>query len=493
MLQTWLLVVATSLPILLALYYLALSMVAVDDSATVVRRFVRGLAASAAVAAILGILTAGLSTALANSEAAQEASFAQQIGLGLAALAVAAGITGIVGGGILRALGVESPWRIAAVQGAALAAVGLLYVLGPLGLAIDLAALVWLQVRWPAARLLGGGLGPPMALAGVLLFFVAAEFVVHVQDYLADNSSATAMDAARSFQSNFWTAQSGRAMLVQVATVTMAALGMTVIMISGGIDLSAGTAMALCATVIAWLLREGYSPILAVVGGLGTGLLTGLLNGALISLLRVVPFIVTLGTMTIYLGIGKLVADETTVRPALDAIPAMIPQLVVPTPSPAWLLLPSGIWLILLLAVILSAVLRFTVFGRHVFAVGSNEATARLCGINVARVKLAVYALGGLFVGMAGLYQFARLSNGDPTSGTGAELRIIAAVVIGGASLSGGRGTVIGTLAGAGIMAAIYNGCTMLGLQNPFQDIVVGVIIITAVALDQLRGRRLEA
>lgn len=493
MLETWLLVAAIALPIWLALYYLALSMMAVDEGATVFRRFARGLAASAAVAAVLGALAVALSLLAPADASAQDDSLVWHIGRGLAVLATAAVIAWGVGGGVLHALGVEGAWRIAAVQGASLAAVGLLYVLGPLGLAIDLAALVWLQFRWPAARLLGGGLGPPMALAGVLLFFVAAEFVLHLQDEMGGSTSGSVVEAARNFESHFWTAQSGRAMLVQVATVTMAALGMTVIMISGGIDLSAGTAMALCATVVAWLLREGYSPAMAVIGGLGTGLLTGLLNGALISLLRVVPFIVTLGTMTIYLGIGKLVADETTVRPPLDAIPAIIPQLVVPTPSPAWLLLPSGIWLILLLAMILAAVLRFTVFGRHVFAVGSNEATARLCGINVARVKIAVYAIGGLFVGMAGLYQFARLSNGDPTSGTGAELRIIAAVVIGGASLSGGRGTVIGTLAGAGIMAAIYNGCTMLGLQNPFQDIVVGVIIITAVALDQLRGRRLES
>lgn len=331
-----------------------------------------------------------------------------------------------------------------------------------------------------------------MALAGVLLFFVGAEFVLHVYDTWMDDSETTVLDAMAGFQSRFWTAATGRTMLVQVATVTMAALGMTVIMISGGIDLSAGTAMTLSATVIAYLLREQYAPWVAVAGGLGTGILTGILNGALISLLRVVPFIVTLGTMTIYLGIGKLVANETTLTPPSDTIPAIIPGLVAPTPSPEWMLLPSGIWLILALAALLAAVLRFTVFGRHVFAVGSNEATARLCGINVARVKIAVYAIGGFFVGMAGLYQFARLSNADPTSGPGTELRIIAAVVIGGASLSGGRGTVVGTLAGAGIMAAIFSGCVLLGLKNPLQDIVVGVIIITAVALDQFRGRRLE-
>ncbi len=485
--ETWLLAAGMTLPILLALYYLALSMVADDGSATVIRRFARGLAASAVVATVLGVMAAATQRVWPG-----EASTTWNIAAGLFALVIVAVVVAALGGAVLRSLGTSAPWHVAAVQGAALAAVGLLYVLGPIGLAVDLAALIWLQLRWPSTRLLGGSLGPPMALAGVLLFFVGAEFVLHVYDTWMDDSETTVLDAMAGFQSRFWTAATGRTMLVQVATVTMAALGMTVIMISGGIDLSAGTAMTLSATVIAYLLREQYAPWVAVAGGLGTGILTGILNGALISLLRVVPFIVTLGTMTIYLGIGKLVANETTLTPPSDTIPAIIPGLVAPTPSPEWMLLPSGIWLILALAALLAAVLRFTVFGRHVFAVGSNEATARLCGINVARVKIAVYAIGGFFVGMAGLYQFARLSNADPTSGPGTELRIIAAVVIGGASLSGGRGTVVGTLAGAGIMAAIFSGCVLLGLKNPLQDIVVGVIIITAVALDQFRGRRLE-
>ena len=145
----------------------------------------------------------------------------------------------------------------------------------------------------------------------------------------------------------------------------------------------------------------------------------------------------------------------------------------------------------LLLAVVLALVLRYTIFGRYVFALGSNESTARLCGINVAWNKIAVYTLSGFFIGIAGLFQFSRLSVGNPTSGVGMELRIIAAVVIGGGSLSGGRGSVIGTLTGAAIMAVIASGCTQLGLSNPVQDIILGVIIIVAVTLDQIRQRRL--
>src|SRR4029077_13039164 len=129
--------------------------------------------------------------------------------------------------------------------------------------------------------------------------------------------------------------------------------------------------------------------------------------------------------------------------------------------------------------------------GRYVYALGSNEATARLCGINVWFNKISLYSLAGFFVGVAGMYQFSRLSSGNPTSGIGMELRIIAAVVIGGGSLSGGRGTVLGTLTGAAIMAVIASGCTQLGLNNPIQDIILGVIIIVAVTLDQLRQRQL--
>jgi ribose/xylose/arabinose/galactoside ABC-type transport system permease subunit len=194
--------------------------------------------------------------------------------------------------------------------------------------------------------------------------------------------------------------------------------------------------------------------------------------------------------MTAYLGVAKLVADETTVRPPLSSVPDWMSGLAMPAPDPPWLLVAPGVWIMLALAVILSLVLRYTVFGRHVFALGSNEQTARLCGLNLPALKVAVYTLGGLFVGLAGVYQFAKLKVGNPTSGLGLELKIIAAVVIGGASLSGGRGTVLGTLTGALLMQTISSGCTQLGLSNPVQDIILGIIIVAAVTVDQIRQRR---
>jgi len=154
------------------------------------------------------------------------------------------------------------------------------------------------------------------------------------------------------------------------------------------------------------------------------------------------------------------------------------------------MLVPPGVWLLLLLAVFVAFLLRYTRFGRHVRAVGSNELTARLCGVPVERIKLLVYTLGAGFAGMAGLMQFSRLTVGDPTVAVGAELDVIAAVVIGGGSLSGGEGSVLGSLVGALIMTVIRSGCSQMGLPNWVQEMVTGAIIVLAVTLDRLRHRR---
>jgi ribose/xylose/arabinose/galactoside ABC-type transport system permease subunit len=154
------------------------------------------------------------------------------------------------------------------------------------------------------------------------------------------------------------------------------------------------------------------------------------------------------------------------------------------------MLVPMGVWLMVVLAVGVSVLLRYTRFGRHVFAVGSNELTARLCGVAVERTKVLVYTLGATFAGLAGLLQFSRLTVGDPTVAVGLELDVIAAVVIGGGSLSGGEGSVLGSIVGALIMTTIRSGCSQMGLPNWVQEIVTGAIIVLAVAVDRLRHRR---
>ena len=167
----------------------------------------------------------------------------------------------------------------------------------------------------------------------------------------------------------------------------------------------------------------------AALLAIATGVLAGLLNGLLVSQLRVVPFIVTLGTMTIFLGVGNLISNNTPIRPALEQIPDSLANITKNAPEALRLGFPPGVWLVVLLSIGLTLVLRYTVFGRYVFALGSNESTARLCGINVPLNKILIYVLAGLFFGVAGICQFSRLSSGNPMSGAGLELEIIAAVV----------------------------------------------------------------
>lgn len=266
-----------------------------------------------------------------------------------------------------------------------------------------------------------------------------------------------------------------------------AALGATFIIISAGIDLSVGSLIAFVSVAIAIGLRMGYSPGVAVIAGFVLGPAWGLVNGLLITKLRVGPFIITLGTMLAIRGAAKGIASEQSVYPPhstwmntmLEAVPK----------SRSWEILPWGVWAVLVCAILMSVVLRYTRFGRHVVAIGSNEHAARLCGVPVDRVKILVYVLGGLFGAAAGMCQFSRLEMGDPTSAFGEELNIIAAVVIGGASLSGGQGSIAGSLLGVLIMVTIASGATQMGLPDWVQQVVTGAIIVLAVALDQVRLR----
>lgn len=276
-----------------------------------------------------------------------------------------------------------------------------------------------------------------------------------------------------------------KTVVTQTVIVGLGAIGMTYVMGTGGIDLSVGSVIALAGVVTAILLRDGHGPWLALAGGVATGAAFGVLNGLLVTRLRLVPFIVTLGTMGITRGLAKYFAGEQTV----NAPAGWLADLMTKTPAPSWLLVSRGAWITLLLAGLMVFVLRRTVFGVHVLAVGSNEATAHLCGVRVDRVKVIVYAIGGLFAGLAGVMQFGRLTVGDPTTAIGLELDVIAAVVLGGGSLSGGRASIAGSLLGAFFMAVLANGCTLAGLPTYVQEILVGAIIVAAAALDRLRQR----
>jgi ribose transport system permease protein len=277
-----------------------------------------------------------------------------------------------------------------------------------------------------------------------------------------------------------------RVVLAQTIIVGLGAIGMTLVMISGGIDLSVGASVALTGVIAALALRDGWPPLAAAALGVAAGGAVGLVNGVAITGLRIVPFIATLGMLGVARGAAKYVASEQSVNPP----PTWLNGLAVTFPSRAWMLVAPGVWIALGLAVAMALVLRRSVFGRHAFAVGSNEAAARACGIAVDRVKIAVYGVGGLFFGLAGVMQMSRLRQGDPTVAMGVELDVIAAVVIGGGSLSGGEGSVAGSLVGALIMSLLRNGCQQMGWPTYVQEIIIGVIIVLAVAADRFRSSR---
>ena len=274
--------------------------------------------------------------------------------------------------------------------------------------------------------------------------------------------------------------------LAQTVIVALGAIGMTLIIVSGGIDLSVGSTIALTGVVTAVMLRDGYTPSLALAAGVLVGGIVGVVNGLAITRLKVLPFIATLGTLGVARGAAKWLADQQTVNPPVT----WINELAVTFPTPSWLLVAPGVWIALVLALVMTVVLRRTVFGRRVFAIGSNEAAAKACGVAIDRWKVWIYGLSGLFFGLSGVTQMSRLRQGDPTVAIGTELDIIAAVVIGGGSLAGGEGTVLGAMVGALTMAFLRNGTQQMGWPNYIQEIIIGIIIVLAVAADRIRRTR---
>ncbi len=315
-------------------------------------------------------------------------------------------------------------------------------------------------------------LGPVLALLLLIVIFGGAEYW-------------------QRGESTFLSIRNVRSIAVQAAPVLMGALGMTLIIIAGGIDLSVGTLAALAAMTLGLTLVHEYDAAMAVGVCVLIGLAGGMLNGALVSYLRMPPFIVTLGTMTIFLGLAKLSNNNNPVRPLESQLPDWMSSFLSTVPPAGWPLFSPGVWLVLGLALLIAMVLRYTVAGRYAYALGSNERAAELSGIAVARLKVAIYGIAGIFFALAGLYVFCRNNQqGSPTEGTGFELKVIAAVVVGGASLQGGRGTILGTCCGTAIIAVVNSGCVQLGIRNELQDILLGLIVISAVAIDQWRLRQ---
>jgi ribose/xylose/arabinose/galactoside ABC-type transport system permease subunit len=296
------------------------------------------------------------------------------------------------------------------------------------------------------------------------------------------------------------------------------ALGMLLVIVSGGIDLSVGSVVALVTvtTIQAYTLvyagtvdvggvlypfQGGDGPwrgtqsvlaasLAAVTTGVLTGGLCGLCSGLLITRLRIAPFVATLGMMSVVRGLAYWAAGRHRIAFGGVAPPDWVKQLQ-SAKSPVTFFEP-GVWSALLLAGVVAALLRYTVFGRYCYATGSNEAAARLCGISVGRTKVGVYVLAGVLAGWAGVLTFAHSSSGDPNASFGLELIVIASVVIGGASLSGGQGTVFGTLVGVLIWGIIDNGVGYFNANVEVKYILIGAFFIVNTALSQWQRRRAE-
>ena len=290
---------------------------------------------------------------------------------------------------------------------------------------------------------------------------------------------------------NFRTISNINGILIATAVNGILALGVTFVIITGGIDLSIGTVMTLSAVMTGVFITDWKLPIpLGIMAGLLTGTLAGFVNGTVIARMKVPPFIATLGMLNVAKGLSLIISNLKPIyfdaTPAFNSIAmgSVIGKIIPGLP------IPNGVLVFFGAAIVGSLILTKTVLGRYTFALGSNEEAARLSGVNVNAWKIAVYSLTGLFAGLAGVVIASRVNSAQPSLGQGYELDAIAAAVIGGTSLSGGEGTILGTVIGAFIISTLNNGLRILSVPQEWQIVATGVIVVAAVYLDIVRRRR---
>jgi ribose transport system permease protein len=284
------------------------------------------------------------------------------------------------------------------------------------------------------------------------------------------------------FVPNFLTETNLSSVIRQTAVINIMALGMTMIIITGGIDLSVGSILAMGGLIGTMAMEKGQPILLGVATGILIGAFCGFVNGFLTTRLKINSFIVTLGTLGIVRGLTLVISNGLPVHQIPPGFSFLGEGNVLGVPFVLWVLLACGL--------LVHFILEHTKLGRYAFAIGSNPDAAFYAGIPVAFHITCIYALSGALTGLAGMIEASRLMTGQPTAGQGYELQAIAAVVIGGGSLRGGEGSVIGTLVGAFIMGLLANGSDLRGISPYWQQVIIGAIIILAVSFDELRKRR---
>jgi ribose transport system permease protein len=337
---------------------------------------------------------------------------------------------------------------------------------------------------------------PPMSAAvgdsGVRLGWARALFSTGARQKLLAFASLLVLLVFFTMASPNFMQQGNLIAILQATAVNgVLAIACTFVIITGGIDLSVGTLMTFCAVMAGVFLTYLGLPLpVGVIAAIFFGMLCGCTSGTLIAILKIPPFIATLGMMMLLKGLSLVISGTKPIyfsdTPEFSSISqdSVISWLVPSLP------IPNAVLILFVLAVAASVALNKTPFGRYTFALGSNEEAARLSGVNVAYWKIVVYAVGGGICGVAGLLIASRLNSAQPALGQGYELEAIAAVVIGGTSLSGGTGTVLGTIIGAFIMSVLTNGLRIMSVAQEWQTVVTGAIIILAVYTDILRRRR---
>jgi len=267
------------------------------------------------------------------------------------------------------------------------------------------------------------------------------------------------------------------------STNAIMAIGMTIVIVAGGIDLSVGSVMGLSAIMTALGFEKGYPVLLCVFIGLSVGIVFGVFNGFLVAKVKLQPFIATLGTVSIGRGLIYMITKGTPKTPELPGSYVFIGQ--------GYLgVVPMPVFILFTLTVIFAIVMSMTRFGRYVYALGGNELASKLSGVKTDQVKIAVYMLSGILSSVAGIVLYARLTSAEASAGVGSETEVIASAVIGGASMAGGAGSVVGAIVGAALIGVITNGIVLLNINTYAQQAIVGTVILLTVSLDTIQNRK---